>query len=165
MYNMSYSHKGAFVMRNNKMVILLYSVDYHNRNAPVREFNVFIDTGAFLTLLNKETADEFGYPIIEEKCCAISGFSEKGLLCDLRKIPALLFCGFTIRDVIIATPHHDDVHVSEVLGMNVLENFDIGLVQTCGELYLNLRAPFISEKPRYQSGEISLLTDEVWNAR
>ena len=49
--------------------------------------------------------------------------------------------------------------VSEVLGMNVLENFDIGLEQTKGEIYLNKRASFVSEKPKYRSGAVSLLTE------
>jgi hypothetical protein len=49
--------------------------------------------------------------------------------------------------------------VSEVLGMNVLENFDFGFSQTNDELYLNKRAFFVSEKPKYKSGTVSLLTE------
>jgi hypothetical protein len=148
---------GTFDIEENRMIIEVQSVDYKNRKLPVVQHDLLIDTGAFLTMVNKSTADENNYPIITPKGCAISGFSQQGLLCDLRKIPILIFCGFTIKDVIIATPHHDNVTVSEVLGMNVLENFDIGLNQSLCEIYLNKRASFISEKPRYQSGEISLL--------
>jgi hypothetical protein len=112
-----------------------------------------------MTMLNKSTAEERNYPITDEKGCAISGFSQQGLLCDLRKIPLIIFCGFAIKDVIIATPHHDNVIASEVLGMNILENFDIGLSQTKEELYLNKREFFVSEKPKYKSGEVSLFTE------
>ena len=163
MYNISYSHKGKVDATQNKLIVNIQSVDYQNRNLPVIQHDLLIDTGAFITILNKANAEERGYPIIDEKGCAISGFSQQGLLCDVRKIPVIIFCGFTIKDVIIATPHDDNVMVSEVLGMNVLENFDFGLSQTNDELYLNKRASFVSEKPKYKSGEVSLLADENYS--
>ena len=159
MYNISYSHMGNFDILENKMIINIQSVDYQNRRQPITEVDLLIDTGAFITMMNKNTADTNGYPITDVKGCAISGFSQKDLLCDLRKISVVVFCGFTIKDVIIATPHYDNVMVSEVLGMNILENFDIGLEQTKGEIYLNKRAFFVSEKPKYKSGEVSLFTE------
>ena len=159
MYSISYSHMGKFKVAENKMIVHIQSVDYQNRKMPVNQHNLLIDTGAFITMLNKATAEERGYPIVDVKGCAISGFSQQGLLCDVRKIPVVIFCGFTIKDVLVATPHYDNVTVSEVLGMNVLENFDIGLEQAKGEIYLNKRAFFVSEKPKYKSGEISLLTE------
>jgi hypothetical protein len=150
---------GKFKVSENKIIIHIQSVDYQNRKMPVNQHSLQIDTGAFITMLNKSSAEERGYPIVDEKGCAISGFSQQGLLCDVRKIPVVIFCGFTIKDVIIATPHHDNVAVSEVLGMNVLENFDFGLNQDKGEIYLNKRDSFASEKPKYKSGEVSLLIE------
>jgi hypothetical protein len=141
------------------MIAEIQSIDYKNRQRPVSRHDLLIETGAFITMLNKSTAEENCYPITEAKGSAISGFSQQGLLCDLRTIPIMLFCGFTIKDVIVATPHCDNVTVSEVLGMNVLENFDIGLEQTNGEIYLNKRASFVSEKPKYKSGAVSLLAE------
>jgi len=163
MYSISYSHMGNFDVAENKMIIGLQCVDYQNRKQPVTWLDLLIDTGAFITMINKKTADTNGYPIINIKGCVISGFSQKDLLCDLRKIPIIVFCGFTIKDVIVATPHHDNVMVSEVLGMNVLENFDIGLEQTKCEIYLNKRASFVSEKPKYKSGAVGLLTEASFN--
>jgi hypothetical protein len=155
---------GNFDLVDNKMIINIQSVDPQNRQQPVTEVDLLIDTGAFITMINKKTADTNGYPIISEKSCAISGFSQKDLLCDLRKISLMVFCGFTIKDVIVATPHYDNIMGSEVLGMNVLENFDIGLEQNKGEIYLNKRASFTSDKPRYKSGAVSLLTERVRHA-
>jgi len=159
MYNVRYSHKGNVDVAENKIITEIQSIDYRNRQRPVSRHDLLIDTGAFITMLNKVTAEERGYPIVDVKGCAISGFSQQGLLCDVRKIPVVIFCGFTIKDVFIATPHYDNVTVSEVLGMNVLENFDFGLSQTNDEIYLNKRAFFVSEKPKYKSGEISLFTE------
>jgi len=120
---------------------------------------LLIDTGAFITMMNKKTANRRGYPVIDVKGCAISGFSQQGLLCDLRKIPVVVFCGYTIKDVIVTTPHYDNVEVSKVLGMNVLENFDFAVSLDNKEVYLNKRKTFVSEKPKYKSGEISLFTE------
>jgi hypothetical protein len=159
MYNIGYSHKGKVDSALNKLIVHIQSVDYQNRKLPVIQHDLLVDTGAFITMLNKKNAEKRGYPIIDVKGCAISGFSQQGLLCDLRKIPIIIFCGFTIKDVIIATPHDDNVVVSEVLGMNVLENFDIGLEQSRGEIYLNKRAFFVGDKPKYKSGEVSLFTE------
>ena len=129
------------------------------RKQPVSQHFLLIDTGAFITMLSKTSAEEEGYPIIEVKGCRISGFSQKELLCDLRKIPVVVFCGYTIKDVIVATPHYDNMEVSEVLGMNVLENFDFAVSLDNKEIYLNKRKTFVSEKPKYRSGEVSLFAE------
>ena len=159
MNSVNYSHVGGFDMLENKMVISLRSVDYKNKNQPVGQADLLIDTGAFLTMMSKDTAEENGYPITKPQGCRISGFSQKELLCDLRKIPVVIFCGYTIKDVIVATPHHDNVSVSEVLGMNILENFDFGFNLNKREIYLNKRDSFISEKPKYKSGEVELFSE------
>ena len=120
---------------------------------------MLIDTGAFITMMNKKTASRRGYPIIDVKGCAISGFSQQGLLCDLRKIQLVVFCGYTIKNVIVATPHYDNVEVSEVLGMNVLENFNFAVSLDNKEIFLNKRNTFVSEKPKYTSGEIGFFSE------
>ena len=149
-----YSNRGKFDFVDNKMVVDLISVD--GSRAPVKDLTLIIDTGAFITLISKTVAELNGYKIIEEKGCSISGFSEKGLLCDLRIIPIMIFCGYKIKDVIIATPADDGVKVSEVLGMNILENFDFGFNLSKREILLAKRDDFISDKPRYKSGDINL---------
>jgi len=154
MNSVHYPNKGSFVINGNKMVISPISIDSSSR--PAKDLDLIIDTGAFITLINRTTAEVNGYKIIEEKSCHISGFSEKGLLCDLRIIPTMIFCGFEIKDVIIATPADGGVKVSEVLGMNILENFDFGFNLTKKEIYINKRTNFISDKPRYQSGEVNV---------
>ena len=159
MNTVDYSHVGGFDVLENKMIIGLQSVDYKNKNQPIGQVDLLIDTGAFLTMLSKATAEENGYPITKPQGCRISGFSQKDLLCDLRKIPVVIFCGYTIKDVIVATPHDDNASVSEVLGMNVLENFDFGFNLSKREIYLNKREAFISEKPKYKSGEVELFSE------
>jgi len=126
---------------------------------PVKTIDLLLDTGAFITLITKERAKKNGYKITEEKGCKIAGFSEKGLLCDLRIVPNAIFCGFVIKDVIFATPHEDNITITEVLGMNILENFDFGLNFSKEKIYANIREKFVSQKAKYQSGAVSLLAD------
>jgi len=104
MYSVSYSHKGNVDVEDNKVIVEIQSIDYQNRKSPVGRHDLLIDTGVFITMMNKKTANRRGYPIVDVKGCAISGFSQQGLLCDLRKT-------------------------------------------------------FVSEKPKYKSGEISLFTE------
>ena len=125
----------------------------------MQRVELLVDTGAFITLMRKDAAEELGLKIKEERGCIIAGFSEKGLICDLREIPTVIFCGFEVNDMIIATPHNDEVKVTEVLGMNLLENFDFGFNLTQEKIYLSKRPPFVSNKPKYKSGEIRLFNE------
>ena len=142
-------------MTENKILVSLMTID--DSRVPVRQLSLLFDTGAFITLIRKDRAEINGYKIFEENACLISGVSEKGLSCDLRKIPSVVFCGHRIDDVIIATPHDEDVLVSEVVGMNILENFNIGLDLDKQEIYTTKRDSFTSLKPKYRSGNVSLL--------
>ena len=150
----NYSNRGNFDLIDNKIMIALLSIDQSRK--PVKKLNLILDTGAFITIINKKAAILNDYRVIEGESCHIRGFSEKGLLCDLRLVPTVIFCGYEIKDVIIATPKADGIIVSEVLGMNILENFNFGFDLCKQEIYINKRNDFISNKPRYQSGEVNV---------
>ncbi|MDR2167492.1 MAG: hypothetical protein LBE35_06565, partial [Clostridiales bacterium] len=77
-----------------------------------------------------------------------------------RIIPVAVFCGFRIRDVIVATPHDDGVRITEVLGMNILENFDFGFSLSKSEIYLSINRGFASQKPKYSCGSISIFRED-----
>ena len=111
--DISYSNRGGIKIFENKIHVPLITVDT-SRN-PVKTIPLLFDTGAFITLIGKKTAIRNGYEIYQQKGCIISGFSEKGIVCDLRKISSVVFCGFLIEDVFIATPHDDEVKVTENL--------------------------------------------------
>ncbi|MCL2199458.1 MAG: hypothetical protein FWB80_11085 [Defluviitaleaceae bacterium] len=155
--NIGYTHKDAIRITENKIEVSLITIN--NGKTPVKSHDLLLDTGAFLTILNKRAAELNGYEIYKEKACTISGFSEKGLLCDLRKIPIAFFCNHKIEDVIIATPH-ENIQVTEVLGMNILENFTFGLDFSAKEIFTKIRADFASQKPRYKCGAVSILTED-----
>ena len=155
--NISYSHKDKIEIVGNKAYVTLVTID--NTRNPAKTLRLLVDTGAFIALISKKLANDNGYKIHQQKGCIISGFSEKGLVCDLRKIPSVVFCGFRIDDVLIATPHYDDISVTDVLGMNILENFSMGMDFAKEEIYLNARGEFTSQKPKYQSGNVSLFED------
>jgi len=158
MNSTSFTHAGDIeISDDNKIFVDLAGVDTSRK--PVKRIELICDTGAFITIIGKERAEASGYPIIESKGCIISGFSEKGLICDLRKISCAIFCGFEIKDVIIATPHENGVRISEVLGMNVLENFNFGFNLTEKKIYLNKRESFESFKPKYKCGEINIFIE------
>jgi len=154
---MLYSHTENIINVESKIIIGLITID--DTAIPAKQFDLLFDTGAFITLIRKDRALEHGYKIVEEKACAISGFSEKGLLCDLRRIPTAVFCGFRLDDILVATPHDDGVKVVEVLGMNIIENFDFGFSLSKNEIHLNVRRGFVSQKPKYQCGKVSVVNE------
>ncbi|MDR2168281.1 MAG: hypothetical protein LBE35_10620 [Clostridiales bacterium] len=153
-----YTHRDSIRLASGQIFARLVSVDGSRK--PAKTLLLIVDTGAFITVINKEKAEESGYKIIEERGLNIRGFSEKGLVCDLRVIPEAVFCGFRIKDVLVATPHDDGVKVSEVLGMNILENFSFGFDLNESEIYLSARGDFISQKPHYSCGDISIFEEE-----
>ena len=159
----SYSNKDKIKVERN--IIMATFTSINSTRSPVDSFPLLLDTGAFITLIGKDRANLYGYAVFEEKGCIISGFSEKGLICDLRKIPTVIFCGFRIDDVLIATPHYDDVRVTEVLGMNILENFIFGIDIANEEIYMNTRQTFVSQKPKYKSGYVSLIQNSGENIK
>jgi hypothetical protein len=63
------------------------------------------------------------------------GITDIGLMYDLRVIPIMIIAGFQIRDVVVATPTESDTKIDEVLGMNVLGRFHIGLDFEGGNIY------------------------------
>ena len=109
--------------------------------------------------MDKKTADDLGLKIIEEGFRSIGGFGGAEILCDLREIPELTFCGYSIKNVRIATQQNESIGMHEVIGMNILKNFLIGLDLDHDRVLLNKRKVVISAKPEYSCGEISLLVD------
>jgi len=153
----AYTHKGEIQFSESKIFVSFVTLD--TSDVPMKMFSLLLDTGAFITLIRKDRADQNGYQVFQENGCIIAGFSEKGLVCDLRKIPAVIFCGFRIDDVLVAAPHDDGISITEVLGMNILENFSFGLDFAKEEIYLNVRSEFESQKPKYRCGNVSHVQD------
>ncbi|MDR0220033.1 MAG: hypothetical protein LBI54_01355 [Lachnospiraceae bacterium] len=55
------------------------------------------------------------------------GITDIGIMFDLRKVSSLEFCGYIVKDVIVATPSESDFLITDVIGMNILEKFRIAL--------------------------------------
>ena len=158
-FKINYSHKEEIEILKN--VIRITFVTFDNSRSVAQRFPLLFDTGAFITLIRKDRAILNGYKIYEKRGCVISGFSEKGLVCDLRIIPSIVFCGFRITDVLVATPCEDGISITEVLGMNILENFRFGMDFEKEEIYLNKRKRFISQKPKYSCGSVSFFEEGI----
>jgi hypothetical protein len=93
------------------------------------------------------------------------GITDVGLMYDLRIIPIVVIAGFEIRDVVVATPTEGDTKIDEVLGMNVLGRFHIGLNFEGGVIYLSEnKAPQPVYDTRYMCGEVTLAQSSPWGA-
>ncbi|MCL2225940.1 MAG: hypothetical protein FWB96_13310 [Defluviitaleaceae bacterium] len=155
-FSITYTHRESVEIEGSQIHVRLITID--NSRIPAKSLRLVLDTGAFISIINKDIADLNGYKIFAEKACVIAGFSEKGLICDLRKIPSAIFCNHRIEDVIIATPH-DRIPVTEVLGTNILENFHLGIDFADEKIFTRKRGKFTSEKPKYQSGNVTIFNE------
>ncbi|MCL2016360.1 MAG: hypothetical protein FWG68_08970 [Defluviitaleaceae bacterium] len=151
----NYANKISVETKDNQAFIVLHSID--NSRQPVKELRFLLDTGAFITTMQKEMAIKHGFKVTVPNAIEIGGFGGSKIFCDLRVIPTLIFCGYKMQDVIIATPTADKLPITEVVGMNILENFQFGVDFALCELYANARGRYISQKPKYQCGEVSLM--------
>ncbi|MCL1998551.1 MAG: retropepsin-like domain-containing protein [Turicibacter sp.] len=158
MIAINYKYKIPLEVLNNQVFVKLYSVD--NSRQPMKPLTFLLDTGAFMTTMEKEKAVKRGFKVSESKALVIGGFGGGSILCDLRVIPTLVFCGFQIKNALVATPNADNIAINEVVGMNILENFQLGIDFALSELYANIRGKYVSQKPKYQCGEVSLMDFE-----
>lgn len=108
-----------FERENGHMVIRVYVyVDDLN----VSNVDMVLDTGAFVTVLSKETAIDAGLPLGTGKPVSLRGFSYEHdtIQGELIELPRIVVGKHFIYDVKVVIPL-EDIEVVEVLGENVLE--------------------------------------------
>ncbi|MDR2569778.1 MAG: retroviral-like aspartic protease family protein [Oscillospiraceae bacterium] len=118
----------------NTVIDYLYDVDGH-RHVRVPMFfekdsysndttDFVFDTGAYLTVLTKNTAERFGFNLLipVQKNIPLTGFADSKCNGDLIEIPGILLGGKRLEDVRVAIPYIDTE--DDILGLNVLEHFN-----------------------------------------
>jgi len=86
------------------------------------------------------------------------GITDIGLVCDLRRVSYAVLHNYIVKDVIVATPSDDGVVVTELIGMNLLEKFNISLDIDGKWLYLSKRSGNdVYVNPDYACGSVSFL--------
>jgi predicted aspartyl protease len=80
------------------------------------------DTGAFLTVITRKTAENFEFldRFTVQKDVSLTGFSGQ-CLADIKEIPGFVIGGKKLVGVKVAVPHTDTG--VDLLGLNVLEHF------------------------------------------
>jgi predicted aspartyl protease len=112
--NLTYEDDGHYHIR----VPTFYEV---NKNANGIVDFVF-DTGAFLTVITRGTAAEFGFldHFTIQPNIPLFGFSGE-CLADLKEIPGFILGGRRLTGVKVAVPHiNTDM---DILGLNIIEHF------------------------------------------
>ena len=124
----------AVTFKYNSKIDYKYDVDGH-RHVRVPLFfekgsnsndsiDFIFDTGAYLTVLTKDSAEtlEYNKIIPVKKNIPLTGFADSKCTGDLIEIPGMLLGGKRLEDVRIAIPHIDTE--DDILGLNVLEYFN-----------------------------------------
>jgi predicted aspartyl protease len=99
-----------------------------NPKQPVAYIQFVFDTGANYTMLNKSFAEAQNYKIFY-KGVPFGSYEKTGkiMLCDLRRIPKIVFGNKQIIDLVIATPQDDKCVVTQLLGRNFIDVFSYGV--------------------------------------
>ncbi|MCL2224562.1 MAG: retroviral-like aspartic protease family protein [Defluviitaleaceae bacterium] len=121
-------HNGGYASSEE----LIYEDDghYHLRVSAFYEFDSYandiidfiFDTGAFLTVISRVTAQEFGFldRYTIQSDISLAGFSGE-CLADLKEIPGMVVGGRRLTGVKVAVPHL--ITDMDILGLNVIDHF------------------------------------------
>jgi hypothetical protein len=146
-----YRHKQElFFWRNHYYIFIPVVTDIKSRYSETISF--ILDTGAFLTVINRNTAIEQGiadFPV-KHKNYPLGGFVG-GTTADLVEVPQMIIGDRTINDVIVAIPSIPTTQ--NLLGLNVLEHFKYYVDTTDEHIYFADNNNYKIGKD-FRSGEI-----------
>jgi clan AA aspartic protease (TIGR02281 family) len=109
---------------------------YSGRDAGNEKINFILDTGAFITVVSRDTAKLLGYNKLPRIVSKIKGYTGEAPA-DFVRIPSLKILDTRITDVPVLIPHSSELK-QNILGLNVLEYFNY-YVDTCNNaIYLSL---------------------------
>ena len=138
MHNLVYKYRAEenlfFLRRSHYHIDVPVLYDYNYRlNSKVR---FLLDTGAYVTVINKKTSLRFGFDKItalidDFPLTGISGSMDASLV----EIPGMIFGDRTLKGVKVAIPHEDTKYC--ILGLNVLEHFKYLLDSEQNKIYFN----------------------------
>ena len=126
------------------------------------------DTGAYLTVISRNTAIRCGFDKLPKKTTDLFGFGD-AITVDFVRIPGLIILGKTLTDIPVLIPHDmyrtnprtgEIKQMPEVLGLNVLEYYNYYIDTERDRLYLNE-----NPNPRFysellESGHVYTLPDD-----
>ncbi|MDR2599296.1 MAG: retroviral-like aspartic protease family protein [Oscillospiraceae bacterium] len=98
------------------------------------DVDFILDTGAFMTVISRDIAKEFGYDKLPKVSAKIKGYSGE-VSADFVRIPGLKVLEPLLTDVPVLIPHSNE-HKLNVLGLNVLEYFNYYFDTENDKLYL-----------------------------
>ena len=99
------------------------------------DIDFILDTGAFMTVVSRDIAKEFGYDKLPKVSAKIKGYSGE-VPADFVRIPGLKVLGPLLTDVPVLIPHSNE-HKQNVFGLNVLEYFNYYIDTENDKLYLS----------------------------
>ena len=95
---------------------------YELKNNANEKIDFVFDTGAFITVITRQTAIVFGFDKLPPRnVFSLTGYTGS-CLADVKAIPGIIIGGRRLEDVKVAIPHENSKH--NLLGLNVLEYFN-----------------------------------------
>lgn len=110
------------IVRENGHLIVEVTVPISGKSKS--KIDLILDTGAYVTVISKPTAQRIKLPVGTGKPASLHGFTEEQapIAGELIEVPQMVLGKHTVNDFKVIVPL-DDIVVSEVLGDNVLNYF------------------------------------------
>lgn len=128
---------------------VFYNTNENNNNS----IDFILDTGAYVTVLTKRTAELFGFDrlIPLAKNLPLTGFAGYKVEGDLIEIPILL--GGKRLEAKVVVPY---VHIeNNILGLNVLEHFNYSIDNTNDKIHFSSNANYKANN--------TLMCSNIWS--
>ena len=138
MHDLTYRYRSeenlVFLRRSHYHIELPVLLDFEYRLN--RHVMFLFDTGAYVTVINKETSLFLGFdritPLVDDfPLTGISGSLDASLI----EIPGMIIGDRTLKGIKVAVPHEDSKCC--ILGLNVLEHFNYLLDSEHSKIYFN----------------------------
>ena len=129
------SEENLFFLRRSHYhldVPVIFDLDYRLN----RKVRFLLDTGAYVTVINKRTSLRFGFDkfptvIKDFPLTGLSGSIDASLI----EIPGMIIGDRTLKGIKVAIPHEDTKYC--ILGLNVLEHFNYLLDSEHSKIYFS----------------------------
>ena len=138
MHNISYEYRSEdqlhFLRRSHYHLDVPVIYDLDSRlNIKIR---FLLDTGAYVTVINKRTSLRLGFDKLtpEVKDFPLTGLTGS-IDASLIEVPGMIIGDRTLKGIKVAAPHEDTKYC--ILGLNVLEHFNYLVYSEHSKIYFN----------------------------
>ena len=135
MEHKSFAKTPLHIQRQGGHHYVTISAVFYKTVTDYEKINFILDTGAFITVISRDTAKLLGYDKLPKIVSKIKGYTGEAPA-DFVRIPGLKILDTQLTDVPVLIPHSSELK-QNILGLNVLEYFNYYIDTGNSEMHLS----------------------------